>query len=525
MILDLETIEDNSMTAEIAIAGAGAVGIVLAVTLARRGIEVILCESGGRGFEIAAQNLNRAVVSGRQHMGISEGRARVLGGTTTLWAGQLIAFHQNVFEQREWLGLERWPISRNDLGKYYNAASKLLGIAIGDDDLGIWSRLGLQCPDLGAEFNLILARWLRETNFARYFRADLAKLPNLRTLLHANAVGFDFDASGRRIGAIRLQSSSGRRVQLKAAMVVIACGTIEASRLMLSAARDEPSAPWSANDWVGSGFQDHLDLRAARVTPIDKKRFSDAFDNIYIDGLKYHPKIVLDEKVQKSNGLPNVAAGFGFDSSLTEHIANVKIFVRALRNGAMPPNTLSIPKHVGAMLKVWWPLVIRYLRDHRAFNPTDLGVHLTIHCEQVPLRQSRLRLADGPADAFGMPLVDLHWQIDGREIEAMAQFAERLNERLLQLELARLDIDPRLVARDPAILDSCTDSYHHCGGLRMSVDPDKGVVDGNLRVHGMENLYVAGAATFPSSSFANPTFTAIALTLKLADHLTGEHSG
>ncbi len=31
--------------------------------IARRGIEVILCESGGRGFEIAAQNLNRAVVS------------------------------------------------------------------------------------------------------------------------------------------------------------------------------------------------------------------------------------------------------------------------------------------------------------------------------------------------------------------------------------------------------------------------------------------------------------------------------
>ena len=358
MILDLETIEDSSVTAEIAIAGAGAVGIVLAVTLARRGIEVILCESGGRGFEIAAQNLNRAVVSGRQHMGISEGRARVLGGTTTLWGGQLIAFHEIDFEEREWLGLERWPISRNSLAKYYNAASKLLDITTGDDDLGVWSRLGLQRPDLGADFNVILTRWLRETNFARYFRADLAKSPKLCTLLHANAVGFDFDESRRRITAIRLQSPSGRRVRLNTKMAVIACGTIEASRLMLSAARDEPSAPWSANDWVGSGFQDHLDLRAARVTPIDKKRFNDSFDNIYIDRLKYNPKIVLDKKVQKSNGLPNVAAVFGFDSSLTQHIGNVKIFVRALRNGAMPPNTLSIPKHVGAMLKVWWPLVI-----------------------------------------------------------------------------------------------------------------------------------------------------------------------
>jgi hypothetical protein len=38
-------------------------------------------------------------------------------------------------------------------------------------------------------------------------------------------------------------------------------------------------------------------------------------------------------------------------------------------------------------------------------------------------------------------------------------------------------------------------------------------------VHGLNNLYVAGTAVFPSGGHGNPTLTALALTLRLADHL------
>jgi len=34
-----------------------------------------------------------------------------------------------------------------------------------------------------------------------------------------------------------------------------------------------------------------------------------------------------------------------------------------------------------------------------------------------------------------------------------------------------------------------------------------------------DNLFVAGAAVFPTGGVANPTFTALALSLRLADHL------
>ena len=55
----------------------------------------------------------------------------------------------------------------------------------------------------------------------------------------------------------------------------------------------------------------------------------------------------------------------------------------------------------------------------------------------------------------------------------------------------------------------------------MSRDPRTGVVNADCRVHGIANLYVASASVFPTSGYANPTLTVLALTLKLADHLRG----
>jgi choline dehydrogenase-like flavoprotein len=57
------------------------------------------------------------------------------------------------------------------------------------------------------------------------------------------------------------------------------------------------------------------------------------------------------------------------------------------------------------------------------------------------------------------------------------------------------------------------------GTTRMSDDAGKGVVDSDCRVHGIANLYVASSSVFPTSGFANPTLTILALAVRLADHI------
>lgn len=47
-----------------------------------------------------------------------------------------------------------------------------------------------------------------------------------------------------------------------------------------------------------------------------------------------------------------------------------------------------------------------------------------------------------------------------------------------------------------------------------------GTVDADWRVHGRDNLWIAGSLVFPTSGCSIPTPTLIALELRLADHLT-----
>ena len=68
-------------------------------------------------------------------------------------------------------------------------------------------------------------------------------------------------------------------------------------------------------------------------------------------------------------------------------------------------------------------------------------------------------------------------------------------------------------------------NWHHEGTTRMHANPDMGVVDTDCRVHGLDNLYVAGSSVFPASGSTSPTVTIVQLALRLADQLEARLAG
>ena len=451
-ILDLEdSASPTSYAADIVIVGAGAVGIAMAAALSRVGRRVLLLEGGGASLESNSQAvLTNATSSGRKLEGLHSGRFRLLGGTTNFWGGQLVPFDPIVFEDRPWIGTRAWPVSHATITPFHERAMSLLGMDGGKaDDRDVWARAQTSLPDVGDELELFLTRWTRTPNFAKQFKADLAG-PDLTVLIHANVVALEPDRSGRRIAQVHLRTFSGRRATVTAGTTILACGTVEISRLLMLPYADGTATPWAENPWLGRGYIDHLDSTAGQVTPIDREGFQNLFENLFFDGYKYNPKIKLTEQAQRDHGLLGVAASMIYKTSYQEHAETIKIFLRSIRDGRLPPNLWQLPGHALALSKVAIPFAFRYLRENRVFHASDASILFRVTVEQVPRWESAIRLR-AERDALDMPMVEVDWTVDGREIETIAAFAERVQAALRTAGLAEIDLDPKLVARDPAL--------------------------------------------------------------------------
>lgn len=525
MILDLNQAPPPEGPFDVIVIGGGTVALLLAVLLERQGQSVLVLESGGGSFEAAAQELNEAEVIGRPHAGVSVARGRSLGGTSNLWGGQLTLFVPSDFQARPGVSDQPWPISYEDLLPWYDAVAKELQLADVLDDTHPQAQklFGGEYPSIPG-FTLFLTRWLKEPAMARYFSHQLRQSPRLTILLHAHVTNLNLAQSGDHVESVQVSRPDGMSHLITGSRFVLANGTIEAVRLMLSSATKQQHAPWATNSWLGAGFQDHLEMRGGRVHLLDKPRFLQIFQNIVLGGYKYQPKLrIQTEAVQPDSGL-NVTGYFAFESSISEHLQHLKVLVKSVLRGGLPEQGIGgMLQHIRGLGSAWLPMIVQYLRHHRIYNPADRGVWLVMHAEQQPRSDSRIALDPVRKDRFGMPLVALDWRIDGQaEVHAMASFMRQAAHSLQAMGLARVDIDSQLAAEDTVALTRATDTYHQCGGARMGHHDGDGVVDANLQVFGTTNLYVAGAAVFRTSSYANPTFTAMALTARLAAWLSQE---
>jgi choline dehydrogenase-like flavoprotein len=97
-----------------------------------------------------------------------------------------------------------------------------------------------------------------------------------------------------------------------------------------------------------------------------------------------------------------------------------------------------------------------------------------------------------------------------------------LESEFSRMSLGRIEWDAWVNQDSETIKTHLIDAYHHMGTTRMSPSDASGVVDENCRMHGVQNLYIAGSSVFPTSGHSNPTLTFMALALRLGQHLKSQ---
>jgi choline dehydrogenase-like flavoprotein len=432
-----------------------------------------------------------------------------------------VEFQPIDFEGRAWLPGSKWPVSYDEIAPYYKPTYLNLGTPLNliDDD-AVWRGVSCVRPNLGPDFEVFFTRWMGTPNFAELFAKQIESDEKMSVITGFAAVGFRGETAC--ISAVRIVNDKGQAHWIEADTFILAAGTIENARLLLHTAEDVGwQAPWRGNDNVGRAFQDHLGGKIASFEPANKRDFFKMFSNIVYAGHKFQPKIRMRNEVQKHHQMYNTQVFFAFESEVSEHMVYLKQFMRAALYNRKFSGIGDVFRNALGMARYLMPLMWKYVWDHRIFVPSTAKILMHVQSEHAPVSESRISIDKTAVDSYGLARVLLDWRLAGNELASLRDFATQIQDALQSRGVGQLKIDADLLSLDSHFLSKLGDTYHQAGGTNMAASEREGVVDKNLRVFGTTNLYVVGAGTFPTTSNANTTFTSLAFTTRLVDHLTG----
>jgi len=492
MITNGQDIDNGKIiSTQVCIIGSGQAGITAAWLLQKAGLNVTLIDGGGNfGSNYQASWPEKTWL----YNGVADGlftnnepkfliqpfsgqsspaweRERVFGGTSAHWGGQSRPLDPIDFEKRP--GFPGWPITRADLDPYYAQAAAFCKLHGDNFSAEYWANLlGDEVPDLEG-FNTDIYQFIGSNylNFAtRTFDGITIGESAANVIVNANLLNIDHDGGVVRSLTVastkpsadptKIPPTPDTQFTIKADVYVMACGAVaNARQLLLSNAGNE-------SDQVGRYFMGHPIAAYAGIVNFGGGRF------------------LSDAELRLMNG--DTLSGSRPVQWRDENGVTV--------TGRFSP-TAEKQRELGIGSCWFWANYSQY------------------YFELAPNPDSRVTLDDSVDPVFGQKQTRITWLLNDVDRNTYTQttqmFAAAVSARGGSVSFASWDyLKSQLVVNG-----------HHIGTTRMSADPKDGVVDKNLKVHTLDNLYVAGSSVYASAGISNPTFTIIALSIRLAEHL------
>ena len=542
-----DIVEEATLRANICIVGGGPAGITLAMELARFGKSILLLESGDFAPDDDIQALNQGeVVDEALHSPPDTYRPRCLGGGTSIWGGRCVPFDPIDFESRPWMPNSGWPIGYGEIERYYPDANRLVEAGEYEYDARLAVPGGMRPLLRGfapTHFDVNrIERFSCPTHFGARYRNRLRADRHIRVLIRSTVTRLRTSPDGVRAEGLDVRNQNGTGFTVEADQFVLAMGGMEIPRLLLTSDDVHARGIGNANDLVGRYYMSHI---AGTVGSLQVNGPGESVWHGYDiapDGTYCRRRISLLPKVQAQLGLGNAVfrlhhpritdprhrTGPLSAIYLAQHFISYEYAKRLVSDS--PPalstwlrhglNAATDPLSTARFLTHW--LRHRTLAERKfpsiIIRPRTNLFSLDFHAEQVPNPDSRITLGT-KMDRFGNRQIRVDWRYTALDVETVARSVALLQADLAERQTAALTLAANEPDIETVVRRDGAYGGHHIGTARMGAGPTSGVVDRNGQVFGINNLYVAGSAMFPTSSQANPTLTIVATALRLAEHL------
>lgn len=490
---------------DICIVGAGAAGISIALQWINTNYKVILLEGGGFSYEDKIQELFKGKTTGQPYYPLQSSRLHYFGGTTGHWAGYCSTMDPIDFTKRDWVENSGWPINKADLDPFYKRAHPILELGPYDYSFESWQKKDKKMISIPMDQNKVwnkMWQFSPPTRFGKTYKDDIVNAKNIHLYTYANATDIKAFDTLQSVQEITVANHAGKIHTVRAKYFILSCNAIQNPRLLLASNKQFPKGLGNENDVVGRYFMEHLEIKSAELWLNE----SNEMDLYSLRG-KARAELAISPELQQKY---------------------------RILNGTASMSVLNIAKEVKPAIETWSEDDPRASEDklHDAHKKvaekrwlidltTDLykSYELFTRIEQYPNPDCRITL-DTEKDSLGVPRAKLHWQLSMLEKRSIRKMYEVIGQQIGQSGFGRVRLMEYLENENDDTWPAFTGGgWHHMGTTRMNIDPQKGVVDANCKVHSMQNLFIASSSVFPTAGAVNPTLTIIALSLRISDHI------
>jgi choline dehydrogenase-like flavoprotein len=339
------------------------------------------------------------------------------------------------------------------------------------------------------------------------YKDQIVSAKNVHLYTYANVVNIKANESVSSIRNVVVKNLEGKTHSVKAKKFILACCAIQNARLLLASNSQASHGLGNDHDNVGRHFMEHLEINSAELwlfKPFETDLYSWEYGT-----RKPVAELAINPAVQREHMITNGTASL----IPLKWGRNAKPRIETWQNEDPRKSEESMFKDMD-------------VATQKSKTETQLGIdnafELDIRIEQSPNPDSRVTLAQ-ERDALSVPRVHLNWALTALDKRSIRTVFQIIGREFGRAGLGRVKLMDYLQGTDDNSWPEYTNAgWHHMGTTRMSDDPKSGVVDANCKVHGIDNLYVAGSGCYTTAAAPNPTLTVVALSLRLSDHVRGK---
>jgi GMC oxidoreductase len=459
----------SGFTPKVCIIGSGPAGISLALQLEKQKIPSLIIEAGNLNYSVESQDAYKGNVIGDEYPELHAARLRYFGGTSGHWGGYCRPLDDVDFEVRKGFKNSGWPIRKRDLDPYAKDTESILEIDKFPENIRVNDNL-----------QEVFFRFSPPVRFGDKYLQHIKKSSLISLLI--NSPVKSLAPTNKKISHIHIHSEKNKDQKIQANYFCLCAGGIENSRMLLWSNKLHNNGVVPHAKALGKYWMEHPHFNVGQTIMFQPT----AINRDETNPIFFAPT----PKFLHESGVGNFA---------------LRIHPSPGLDGLIKDGACTAAK----------------LFSKLASKPIELGrctQNIKVAWGQLPISSNRIELND-EKDAIGIPRVNLYWKKQPIDRVTAQATAKLFGTYLLEKDIGRMKLSSWLADGHDYPSDDEKIGYHHMGGTRMASTSEKGVVDSNCKVFGVENLFVGGSSVFATAGHANPTYAIVQLALRLGKHI------